>query len=141
MTTYRITNIKQQEDHYAPDEMFREFTYDFFKDGKKINFHYFEVMGPVELKDIRRAMEYMKKVDKSFHCMDCDINTGEINEYYMLKDSVWSLIVPLQDGMLCIGCVENRLGRVLTKDDFTRYPVNLDFGKKSDRLLNRLGRK
>jgi hypothetical protein len=44
--------------------------------------------------------------------------------------------------MLCIGCLEQRLGRLLTKDDFTDAPVNsIWMGVGSTRLKNRLQRK
>jgi hypothetical protein len=39
---------------------------------------------------------------------------------------------------LCIGCLERRLGRMLTRADF-KYPDNYGDGADSDRLLNRLG--
>jgi hypothetical protein len=29
-------------------------------------------------------------------------------------------------GMLCVGCLERRLGRQLTHRDFIDYPINLD---------------
>jgi hypothetical protein len=42
-------------------------------------------------------------------------------------------------GMLCIGCLENRIGRKLRRTDFSEYPINND-GKypRSERLKNRL---
>ena len=45
-----------------------------------------------------------------------------------------------RDGMVCIGCLETRLGRLLTPSDFTGCPLNEEgFGQKSDRFKNRLG--
>ncbi len=42
-------------------------------------------------------------------------------------------------GVLCVECLESRMGRQLTPADFTDYPVNTITGwKKSDRLLSRL---
>jgi hypothetical protein len=50
-----------------------------------------------------------------------------IGEYYMVTDEVW----PEADcglesgwGMVCIGCLEERLGRELTAEDFTGAPIN-----------------
>jgi hypothetical protein len=77
-----------------------------------------------------------------FKCMDCGINTKDINEYYMVEDELWLKAVPEDEGMLCIGCLEKRLGRKLNKNDFPHFPVNMPFKFHfivSDRLLNRLG--
>lgn len=51
-------------------------------------------------------------------CMDCTANTSELNEFYMLNDEIWLRAVPGRAGMLCIGCVEARLGRRLRGGDF-----------------------
>lgn len=41
--------------------------------------------------------------------------------------------------MLCIGCLEARLGRLLQPDDFTDAPINdPDFLPMSDRLRSRI---
>ncbi len=65
----------------------------------------------------------MRNVD--FHCLDCGQDTGHhgLREYYMLRDAIWKKICNIR-GMLCIGCVERRLGRVLTRSDFTACPLN-----------------
>ena len=139
MTEYSIRNVQPAMD-YPDGEVFRDFTYDFYKNGKKVNNWYFEAMGPLELRDLRLALQLMKKTDMGFHCMDCDVHTGDIDEYYMVHDTVWLYANPAMDGMLCVGCLEERLGRVLTPDDFTDYPVNENFGNKSERLLERLGK-
>jgi hypothetical protein len=52
------------------------------------------------------------------HCLDCGVFVHAINEYYMLHNAVWQEAHPADDGMLCIGCVEERLGRRLTPGDF-----------------------
>lgn len=63
-------------------------------------------------------------------------------EYYMLKDDIWKQITKDSPAhMLCIGCVEYRLGRKLTKEDFAQVPINsLDyqFIIRTERLKNRL---
>jgi hypothetical protein len=79
-----------------------------------------------------------------FACLDCGVDTGRINEYYMVTDEAWLSANPLEDGMLCIGCLEGRLGRRLTPEDFTRCPLNTNHTisrghPKSERLLERLG--
>jgi hypothetical protein len=73
-----------------------------------------------------------------YNCLDCKINTRSINEYYMVHSRVWSIVNPKRHGMLCIGCLENRLCRTLNKRDFTDCPVNKS-RNQSERLKNRLG--
>lgn len=80
-----------------------------------------------------------------FRCMDCAACTNCNDEYYMVHDSVWLMANPKDRGMLCIGCLEARLGRLLTKHDFTNCPLNLEkefvfeaFQQGSRRLYNRL---
>ena len=71
--------------------------------------------------------------------MDCRVNTLHINEYYMVQNEIWRAAVPSGPGMLCIGCLEARLGRLLVKEDFTDVPVNSIFPvQHSGRLLTRI---
>ncbi len=61
----------------------------------------------------------------------------------MVHDGIWDTAT--EDfggrGMLCIGCLENRLGGLLTKDDFTDCPLNaINLITGSTRLKNRLTR-
>lgn len=70
--------------------------------------------------------------------MACTANTLHLDEYYMLTDDVWREANPNGKGMLCIGCVENRLGRELTASDFTDAPINRGFFPSSERLAARL---
>jgi hypothetical protein len=79
--------------------------------------------------------------------VDCSISTRAIHEYYSVTDELWSRYGPAV-GMLCIGCLETRLGRRLVPADFTDAPINtLDVAPRSKRaivrsarLLERLGR-
>lgn len=71
-------------------------------------------------------------------CKDCGLKSNETCEFYFLHNDIWFSIA-LQNEDLCIGCVEDRLGRTLTKDDFTSCYINSPmWGVKSSRLLNRL---
>ena len=79
-------------------------------------------------------------VSVSVHCLECGANTGKIGEFYIVRAEVWLLANPAGDGMLCIGCLEQRLGRSLTRLDFTEAPCNHDEMPRSLRLLRRLGR-
>jgi hypothetical protein len=63
----------------------------------------------------------------------------ETHEYYMVHDHVW-LQTGLQknDGMLCISCLENRIGRTLNSKDFTDVVLNTSsFFPASSKLQDR----
>jgi hypothetical protein len=73
-----------------------------------------------------------------FECEACGQSCQ--NEYYMLRRELWRKVCRSKD-MLCIGCVEHRLGRKLVRADFnleetfaraTQFP-------SSRRLKQRLG--
>ena len=65
------------------------------------------------------------RILKRFQCMDCGISTfHDDKNYYMLNNDLWKSIVPNIDGMLCIHCVEERLGRKVKYDDFSDVPLN-----------------
>ena len=75
-----------------------------------------------------------------FDCRDCSGNTLTMDEYYMVRNEIWGEFgVPR--GMLCIGCLERRMGRRLAPADFTDCPLNKDpvWSLKSARLAARLG--
>lgn len=57
-------------------------------------------------------------------CLDCHVDTGAIHEYYMLKNELWGRVNPALSGMLCLDCVEKRLGRPLFPVDFVDSPIN-----------------
>lgn len=71
-----------------------------------------------------------EKVDSGLYdCHDCGVNTVRIGHYYRLVDVVWEAACknhPSHDEifMLCIPCVERRLGRELDMYDFTPMPIN-----------------
>lgn len=94
-----------------------------------------------------REYDMLEPVWEMFHgtCRYCGVDTYETEEYYMVTDEVWSTVnvdsegEAISFGMLCIGCVESRLGRQLTRKDFTDAPVNTDDkDKRSARLKDRL---
>jgi hypothetical protein len=93
----------------------------------------------------------------SAFCKDCGIDTEPwpphrgTQEHYVVKDHIWQQAeMPsgkMADdlsirggGILCVGCLEKRLGRLLTRDDFS--PITLDLLKdcqNTPRLLSRVG--
>jgi hypothetical protein len=82
-----------------------------------------------------------EQIDAWFLCVDCGQSTDTLDEYYMVDDGLWQTAMPGRRGMLCIGCLEARIGRTLTSADFTGADVNTAaYGPKSVRLLDRLGR-
>jgi hypothetical protein len=56
----------------------------------------------------------------------------------MVTDEVWSKAWPDERGMLCIGCLEVLLGRMLNALDFTDAPINTAYQERSARLIDRL---
>ena len=82
----------------------------------------------------------MDIIAKRFICVDCKIDTNEIAEYYMLHNHIWYTHTTDFNGkgMLCIGCIESRLGRQLKHGDFTCTPVNSGLFRMSERLKDRL---
>lgn len=71
-------------------------------------------------------------------CVDCSEHTKY--EHYFAQSSVWFGEAKMtEEGMLCIGCLEARIGRRLTKDDFTDAHINDPRRySKTTRLVDRL---
>lgn len=88
----------------------------------------------------------------SMLCIDCGEDTSD--EYYMVEDAIWREATDSQErqGLLCIGCLESRLGYPLKSEDFPKdillnqailNQAILEQDKKgvgniSDRLKNRI---
>jgi hypothetical protein len=82
-------------------------------------------------------------------CADCGLGTLTAGEWYMINDGVWEQAwlgrrktwhgrVAGQE-VLCIGCLEQRLGRTLVASDFSDMLVNdPDKENVSERLRHRL---
>jgi hypothetical protein len=62
--------------------------------------------------------------EPDFDCLDCGRDTLALGDYYMLRDPVWLEANPDDEGMLCLWCVQVRLGRLLRQGDFSLAPVN-----------------
>ena len=55
-------------------------------------------------------------------CQDCGILDPE---YYMVTEAVWKEAgFPTNKGIICITCLEKRLGRLLKKSDLKNVAVN-----------------
>lgn len=85
-------------------------------------------------------------------CGGCGIDTGwdGLREWYSVQDEVWESAWPGTSTkiiepngpryFLCIGCLEERLGRKLTRADFTPGEDLYYGSSRSARLLDRLRR-
>jgi hypothetical protein len=80
-----------------------------------------------------------------FHCDDCGLGTELLKEDYLVTDAVWEQAWVGRRKwwhleILCIGCLEARLNRKLTRHDFIiDSPLNDPHTyRMSERLLNRL---
>lgn len=72
-------------------------------------------------------------------CLDCRIDTGKAHEHYFVSLDLWMRAVGSKTGMLCIGCLEQRIGRKLVGADFTDAHINNPkLYPMSDRLRNRI---
>ncbi len=78
--------------------------------------------------------------DSRWHCLDCGVNTGPTQEYFMLRHALWRRLLARRDrgGMLCLRCVELRLGRGLCRADFLPIPANQGQAPVCDALAIRL---
>jgi hypothetical protein len=85
------------------------------------------------------------------NCVDCGVGTISISEWYMVRSEIWDEAwarsrkswhgrVPGQE-ILCIACLEQRIGRRLCACDFTDAPINdPDQHEMSERLGDRIRR-
>jgi hypothetical protein len=70
--------------------------------------------------DEHESITYDPEINIRFHCVDCGKCTSSSGEYYMVDDDLWAVSgLEGNDGMLCLRCLEQRIGREPTIDDFT----------------------
>ena len=91
--------------------------------------------------DYRKRIIEDKCASSKGDCIDCGVNTFDLGEYYNVHDRIWaSAGMGSHDGMLCIGCLEKRIGRKLEPGDFGYCLINHDpLYFRSSRFFNRLG--
>jgi hypothetical protein len=61
--------------------------------------------------------------DERWLCLDCGKDTfKDRDDWYFLRNRLWRQLVPRHQrhGMICRACIERRLGRPLTSDDFRK---------------------
>jgi hypothetical protein len=82
-------------------------------------------------------------------CTDCGTDTTPCTgkrgcrhkgkwEWYMVRNTLWKR-AGMTDGFLCVGCLENRIGRKLKPSDFSEAPVNDPDSWDTPRLADRKG--
>lgn len=68
-------------------------------------------------------------------CPDCHIGTRkDKSNFYMVHDHLWEEF-GVGEGCLCWDCFEKRLGRKLTKEDFTDAMCNVKANPNVKKLL------
>jgi len=87
-------------------------------------------------------------INKSLLCTDCKNSPWDDGEDFYVKDALWESTIPKykRNKVICIGCFEKRLGRILTQKDFKSWFLkNKWFGNSnkinespSNRLKSRL---
>ena len=90
-------------------------------------------------------------VTPEFPCHDCGVNTVPLEgdrEYYEVHDQLWKKVARApgrgqsdngpEGFFLCVGCLEERIGRRLAPEDFKPFPANIPSPWYSDRLNERL---
>lgn len=69
----------------------------------------------------------------AFDCNDCGLYTYNY-EYYMVNDSIWDKY-GAGTKMLCIKCLEKRIGRELQSTDFKHLPINYMAAREGSDLI------
>ena len=85
-----------------------------------------------------RCIPWWEMPELGTYCRDCAADVVEVGEYYAVHDHVWP--VEPDGGVLCIGCLEARIGRRLSARDFKDLPINRSGSGTSARLRDRLAR-
>ena len=81
----------------------------------------------------------MHKSTLKWLCLDCKVHTGKAHEHYFVHTLLWMSAVRSEAGMLCVGCLEKRIGRRLVRADFPEVHINNPkLYPMSDRLRSRL---
>ena len=91
---------------------------------------------------VSRRPLWPTRLARAFLCVDCGRDTLALSEYYMVRAPVWQAAIRAGSprdsaGMLCVGCLEARIGRTLRRVDFSEVPVNRWKGR-SRRLRARM---
>src|ERR1700722_4679830 len=72
---------------------------------------------PVEF--LEMALEVVRVLESNWLCFSCGIDCFREGEDYYVQDELWKKYGV--DSQLCIGCLEARVGRQLTPEDFLHF--------------------
>ena len=125
MKNYRVTVTMQRE--YAASITVRASSQDeadqaaiaaFWKQACEEGLHGLSLGLPPPW-DEHESTDSDPAIDLRFRCVDCGKDTGG-GEYYTVDDDLWAASgMEPHGGMLCLSCLEKRIGRPLTEEDFT----------------------
>ena len=77
----------------------------------------------------------------AWECFSCGVDTFALGEDFYVHDELWRDYGV--EGMLCIGCLERRLGRKLTPEDFKGKgqdrPAHFPHYERSESMKDRVG--
>lgn len=106
-----------------------------------------------DLTDVRNELEALRTMSPAEldalqwfdQCHDCGGRAWtQLHEDYIVRDDVWHQaciaepVMKNDEGKLCVGCIEQRLGRRLRRADFmSNVPLNVE-GWQSERLRDRM---
>jgi hypothetical protein len=73
---------------------------------------------------VEKTKKAKKAKSRRLLCVDCGVDTLATGQYYIVRRPVWAASgLGRQDGMLCLDCLERRLGRRLRNEDFDMPPA------------------
>jgi len=97
---------------------------------------YFDLLGAHCDCLVNRWIDLTQPTPIGARCLDCHY---DYDEYYMVHDEIWKQTgLGGDDGQLCIGCLEKRIGRRVGPADFIDAPINQIGMDRSLRLASRL---
>lgn len=73
-------------------------------------------MAYTSLELLQLTVDAVTLLSANWYCFSCGKNTFALGEDYYVHDDLWYKYGV--EGVLCIGCLETRMGRKLTPEDF-----------------------
>jgi hypothetical protein len=97
-------------------------------------------VSPGFRKIAKHRQKLPSKMEARYGCNDCSVNVLKAGEFYMLDPDIWEQQLSLGwNDNLCIGCLEDRLGRKIGLRDIVCFPDYAWMYPTSPRLLDRYG--
>jgi len=74
--------------------------------------------------------------DDNWLCADCGKDTFiDPKDFYMIRFELWD-IIGVGGGMLCMDCIEKRVGHALTKNEILPCPLTEYINPYTSKILN-----